>query len=217
MSIRILLVDDHIIMRQGLRSLLEREPDMEVVGEAADGQTGLRLARECVPNVVVIDVVMASQKGMEAPRQIIAAVPSSRIIGLSMYDDGRFVKGMLQAGASGYISKDSAFEEMVRGIRAVAANKMYLDPSIVPTVVRDYLRHVDKAVPQNLSSLTTREREVFQLLARGKGTRQLASSLSVSHKTIETYRRNIMVKLNINNVVELVKYAIREGIVSMDE
>ncbi len=215
MRTRILLVDDHTLIRQGLRSLLEKEPDMEVVGETGDGQASLKLVQEHTPDVVLMDVAMPGISGVEATTQIIAHAPSTRVIGLSMYTDKRFVTGMLQAGASGYMPKDCVFEELVQGIRAVIANKTYLSPNVTRAVVKDYLHQLDSGT--GLSPLTRKEREVLRLLAQGKSTREVAYRLGVSGKTIETHRRHITEKLNLRSLADLVKYAIREGLTSLNE
>ncbi len=216
MSIAVLLADDHKIMRDGLRLLIEREPDMEVVGEAADGRRTVQLVRELSPDVVIMDVTMPHLNGLEATRQIVAEAPKVKVIALSMHSDRRFVAGMLRAGGSGYLLKDCAFEELVRAIRTVAANQTYLSPAITGIVVEDYVRHVPPRKLSAFSVLTPREREVLQLLAEGHTTREIASRLHTSVKTIETHRRHIMGKLGTSSVAELTKYAIREGLTSLD-
>ena len=216
MRITVLLADDHKIMRDGLRSLIEREPDMEVVGEAADGRRTVQLVRELSPDVVIMDVTMPHLNGLEATRQIVAEAPKVKVIALSMHSDRRFVAGMLRAGGSGYLLKDCAFEELVHAIRTVTANQAYLSPAITGIVVEDYVRHVPPRELSAFSVLTSREREVLQLLAEGQTTRGIASRLHTSVKTIETHRRHIMGKLDISGVAELTKYAIREGLTSLD-
>ena len=212
MSITILLADDHKIMREGLRSLLEKRSDMEVVAEAEDGTTTVNLARELKPDLVIMDVTMPDMNGMEATRRIIAELPRVKVIALSMHSDRRFVAGMLSAGASGYLLKDCAFEELERAIRSVLTNRTYLSPGITGIVVREYVNHLEKTEGSAFFVLTPREREVLQLLAEGKSTKQIAFCLHVSTKTIETHRRQIMNKLNVGSTAELTKYAIREGI-----
>ncbi|HUV94936.1 MAG TPA: response regulator transcription factor [Anaerolineae bacterium] len=216
MRITVLLADDHKIMRDGLRSLIEREPDMEVVGEAADGRRTVQLVRELSPDVVIMDVTMPHLNGLEATRQIVAEAPKVKVIALSMHSDSRFVAGMLRAGGSGYLLKDCAFEELVHAIRTVTANQAYLSPAITGIVVEDYVRRVPPRELSAFSVLTPREREVLQLLAEGQTTRGIASRLHTSVKTIETHRRHIMGKLDISGVAELTKYAIREGLTSLD-
>jgi two-component system response regulator NreC len=215
-TIRILLADDHKILRNGLRSLIENEPWMEVVGEAADGREALRLARKLAPDVIVMDVSMPGLNGVEAARQIASEVPKVKIIALSMYSDRRFVIGMLKTGASGYLLKDCAFEELNRAIRTVMANQTYLSPGITGIVVEDYVRQATENNRSASSLLTPREREVLQLLAEGRSVKQIASTLYISVKTVNTHRAQIMEKLNIHSIAELIKYAIREGLTSLE-
>ena len=216
MSIRILLADDHKITRQGLRSLLDKEFDMEVVAEAEQGRTAVRLVRELSPQVVIMDVTMPDLNGVEAARQIVSEFPDVKIIALSMHSDSLFVTEMLKSGASGYLLKDCAFEELARAIRTVVAGKTYLSPSISGVVVDDYLHRLSKADLSGSEVLTDREREVLQLLAEGKSTKQIALKLHISVKTVETHRRQIMDKLDIHTVAELTKYAIRKGLTSLE-
>jgi two-component system, NarL family, response regulator NreC len=217
MTIKILLADDHQIMRIGLRSLIEKQPDMEVVAEAQDGREALRYAAELRPDVVIMDIGMPGLNGIEATRQIIAENPHVKIIALSMHSDRRFVSGMLEAGAAGYLLKDCAFEELVYALKTISNNQTYLSPAITGIVIEDYVRQLSSEESSALSVLTAREREVLQLLAEGKTTKQIAVSLHVSAKTIETHRSQIMEKLNIHSVAELTKFAIREGLTSLDE
>ena len=216
MSIRILLADDHKITRQGLRSLLDKQSDMEVVAEAEEGRTTVRLVRELLPDVVIMDVSMPDLNGMEAARQITREFGDVRIVALSMHSDSLFVTEMLKSGASGYLLKDCAFEELARAIRTVVAGKTYLSPSISGVVVDDYLHRLSKADFSGLEVLTSREREVLQLLAEGKSTKRIALKLHISGKTVETHRRQIMNKLDIHTVAELTKYAIRKGLTSLE-
>ena len=216
MSIRILLADDHKITRQGLRSLLDKEFDMEVVAEAEQGRTAVRLVRELSPQVVIMDVTMPDLNGVEAARQIVSEFPDVKIIALSMHSDSLFVTEMLRSGASGYLLKDCAFEELARAIRTVVAGRTYLSPSISGVVVDDYLHRLSKADLPGSEVLTDREREVLQLLAEGKSTKQIALKLHISVKTVETHRRQIMNKLDIHTVAELTKYAIRKGLTSLE-
>ncbi|MHB9072916.1 MAG: response regulator [Desulfobaccales bacterium] len=217
MGITIIVVDDHKILRQGLRTLLAREADMEVVAEAEDGRHAVRLVRELSPQVVIMDVGMPDLNGIEATRQILQESPETKIIALSMHSDRRFVTNMIKAGASGYLLKDSAFEELATAIRVVMARKTYLSHEIAHVVVKDYVQGGgSKDDPSVFSVLSPREREVLQLMAEGKTNRQIAEALNVSLKTIETHRQQIMNKLEIHNIVELTKYAIREGLASLD-
>lgn len=216
MSIRILLVDDHKITRQGLRLLLEKEDDMEVVAEAEEGRTAVRMAGELLPNVVIMDISMPDLNGMEAARQIVGRCPDVKIIALSMHSDALFVTEMLKSGASGYLLKDCAFEELARAIRTIAAGKMYLSPTISGVVVNDYVHRLSKADSTGPDVLTGREREVLQLLAEGKSTKQIALKMHISAKTVETHRRQMMNKLDIHSIAELTKYAIRKGFTSLE-
>ncbi|MFC2008186.1 response regulator [Chloroflexota bacterium] len=216
MSMRILLADDHKIVRQGLRSLLEKQPDMEVIAEAEDGRTTVSLVQELSPNVVVMDVAMPGLNGIEATRQIVNKNPNIKVLALSMYADRRFVVGMLGAGASGYLLKDCAFEELAQAIRTITANQIYLSSTISDMVVRNYVHLAAKSDSSAFSALTTREREVLQLLVEGRSTKEIAHQLGLSPKTIETHRQQIMNKLNIHSVAQLTKYAIREGIIAVE-
>ena len=216
MSIRILLADDHRIMRQGLRTLLEKQTDIEVVGEAEDGPTAVQLVRELSPDVIVMDIGMPGLNGIEATHRIIAEVPGVKVIALSMHSDRRFVAEMFKAGASGYLPKDCAFEELARAIRAVVAGGKYLSPEIAGVVVKNYVRHLTETDRSAPPSLTSREREVLQLLAEGKSTRQVASCLHVCESTVATHRQHIMEKLDIHSIAGLTKYAVRAGLTSLE-
>jgi DNA-binding NarL/FixJ family response regulator len=216
MSIKILLADDHKITRQGLRSLLEKESDMEVVAEAEEGRTAVCLVRELSPDVVVMDVSMPDLNGMEATRQIVAELPNVKVIALSMHSDNLFVSEMLKSGASGYLLKDCAFEELARAIHVVVEGKTYLSPAISGVVVDDYLHHLARTESTSSEVLTDREREVLQLIAEGNSTKQIALKLHISVKTVETHRRQIMSKLNIHTIAELTKYAIRQGLTFLE-
>ena len=215
MAIKVLLADDHQILRQGLRTLLEREPDLEVVAEADNGRSTVRLARETQPEVIIMDVAMPDLNGIEATRQIISEMPKVKVIALSMYADRRFVANMLKAGASGYLLKDCASEELVRAIRVVLAHKTFLSPGVTDIVVKDYVQTPQGPDTSVFSVLSNREREVLQLMAEGKSTNQIAECLHVSVKTVETHRQQMMQKLKIHSVAELTKYAIREGLTTL--
>jgi len=217
MSIRVLLGDDHRIIRQGLCALLEKEPDIEVIGEAEDGYSIIELARKLKPQVVVMDITMPNLNGIEATHHITKEVPGVKVLALSMHVDQRFVEEMLKAGATGYLPKDCASEELARAIRTVFNNQTYLSPTIADIVRRDYVRQGPKADTSVFSILTLREREVLQLMAEGKTSKVIASHLDVSVKTIETHRQHIMQKLNLHSLAELTKYAIREGLTSLED
>jgi len=216
MSIRILLAEDHQITREGLRSLLEKEPDMEVVAEAREGRSAVQLAREVLPEVVIMDVTMPELNGMEATRRIVSELEGVKVIALSMHSDASFVSEMLKNGARGYLLKDCAFEELARAIRAVTEGKTYLSPSISGVVVEGYLHRLSKTKPRAGGVLSDREREVLQLIAEGKSTKEIALKLHISVKTVETHRRQIMKKLDIHTIAELTKYAIRKGFTSLE-
>ena len=216
MSVKIILADDHQIMREGLRALLEKQPGMEVIAEAENGRTTVDLVHELKPDVVVIDISMPDLNGIDATRQIINAVPTIKVIALSMHSDRKFVREMLSAGASGYMLKDSAFEELGTALSVVTNNQTYLSPKIANTVIRDYLGKIDTGDSKTTPSLTNREREVLQLLAEGRTTKEIAEKLCVSIKTIETHRKQIMEKVGLSSVAELTKYAIREGLTSLE-
>jgi DNA-binding NarL/FixJ family response regulator len=204
-------------MREGLRSLLEKEPDIELVGEAEDGRSTLKLASRLKPQVVVMDISMPDLNGIDATRKLLEKLPSVKVLALSMHTDQRFIEGMLRAGATGYLPKDCASEELVRAIRTVLSNQTYLSPSIADVVRRDYLSQRRGADISVSYVLTEREREVLQLMAEGKNTKEIASRLQVSVKTIETFRQHIMQKLNLHSLAELTKYAIREGLTSLED
>jgi two-component system response regulator NreC len=215
-KIKILLADDHKITRQGLRSLLEKEPDMAVMAEAEEGRTAVRLAIELKPDVVIMDVSMPDLNGMEATRQIVSRLPDIRIIALSMHSDNLFVTEMLKSGVKGYLLKDCAFEELAGAIRSVVEGKTYLSPSVSGMVVNGYLNRLSNPEAIGSESLTNREREILQMIAEGRTTKQIALKLHISVKTVETHRRKIMNKLDIFTVAELTKYAIRKGLTTIE-
>lgn len=216
-KIKILLADDHKITRQGLRSLLANEPDMEVVAEAEEGRGAVRLAGELKPDVVIMDVSMPDLNGMEATRQIVKRLQAVKVVALSMHSDNMYVTEMLKSGVCGYLLKDCAFEELASAIRSVLDGKTYLSPSISGVIVNGYLNRLSNPDADSSEVLSDREREVLQIIAEGKTTKQIALRLHISVKTVETHRRKIMNKLNIFNVAELTKYAIRKGLTSLDK
>ena len=216
MNIRILLVDDHKIMRDGLRSLIEKQNGMAVVGEAENGRTALRLTRKLKPDVIVMDINMPDLNGIDATRQILTELPSVKIVAFSMHSDRQFVAEMFKAGVSGYLLKDAAFDELARAIRTVADNQTYLCPKVADTVIKDYREQLHAYEPSDSAVPTGREREIIQLLAEGNTTKQIAHQLNLSIKTIESHRRNIMEKLKIHSIAELTKFAIREGLTTID-
>ncbi len=216
MPITVLLADDHKIVRDGLRALLERQDDVDVVAEAENGRDAVRLARDLGPDVIVMDISMPDLNGVEATRQVCRRCPGTRVMALSVHADRRFVTEMLKAGACGYLMKDSAFEDLVRGIRTIMDGHTYLSPLVADAVVESHVRAPATEAEPSGSVLTPREREVLQLLTEGHGTKQIAYRLHVSTKTIDTHRQHIMDKLDIHNVAELTKYAIREGLTNLE-
>jgi DNA-binding NarL/FixJ family response regulator len=216
MSISILIADDHQIVRSGLRNLFENEADMEVVAEAEDGRAAVRMARDFSPNVVVMDIGMPQLNGVEATRQIKAQSPGAKVITLSENSDRQFVSEALKAGAFGCLPKAVGFEELTSAVRAVASGNVYLSPSVANVVISDYVRNGESRPSTAYTVLSPREREVLQLMAEGKSTKEVAGNLKVSVKTVETHRAKLMDKLNLHSVAELTKYAIREGLTSLD-
>jgi len=216
MSTRVLLVDDHTIIREGLRSLLEKQPEMEVVADIDDGRKAVELVRELSPDIVIMDVTMPGLNGIEATRLIASESPEAKVIALSIHSQRRFVADMLSAGAAGYILKECLFDELVQAIGVVTSGGRYLSPKIAEVVVDDYVKHLSNISDSPLSALTGREREVLQLVAEGKSTKDIALELHVSTKTIEANRRQIMEKLDVHSVAELTKYAVREGLTTLE-
>jgi DNA-binding NarL/FixJ family response regulator len=215
MSLRILIADDHTIVREGLRSLLEQESDMEVVAEAGTGTAALHLARQLHPDVVVMDIAMPDMNGIEATRQIVGDLSDVRVLALSMESDRRFVVEVLKAGATGYVLKDSAFSELATAIRTVAANEPYLGPRITELIIKEFLQRIPENDALSCENLTPREREILQLISDGKNTKEIAFVFNVSLKTVENQRHSIMKKLDLYSIAELTKYAVREGLTSL--
>jgi DNA-binding NarL/FixJ family response regulator len=215
MSIKVLIVDDHQIIREGLRVMLEKEHDITIVGEAEDGRMAEHMARELAPDVIIMDVAMPDLNGIEATRQITDTLSGVKVIALSMHDDRRFVLNMLKAGAAGYILKDDAFKSLSKAIRTVMVNKSYLSDPIAAMLDNHGFTssHGPKSTDSQL--LSGREREVLQLVAEGKTSNQIGEELHISAKTVETHRQQVMCKLNIKNVAELTKYAVREGLTGL--
>lgn len=216
MTIRVLLADEHRIVREGVRALLEKERDIKVIAEASDGPTTVKLTENSSPDVVVMDIALPGLNGIEATRQIVTKCPGTKVLVLSTHSDRRFVVSILSAGASGYLRKDCASQELVKAIHNVAADQTYLSAKIADVVVKDYFHHLENAEPSAFSVLTLREREVLQLLAEGNSTNAVAQKLSLSIKTIETHRQQVMNKLHCHSIAELTKYAVREGLTSID-
>ena len=214
--IKVILADDHKLFREGLRALLERSDDIQVIGEAEDSRAAVDLARKLAPDVIVMDVGMPNLNGIEACRAITAESPRVKVVALSIHSDRRFVAGMLSAGASGYLLKDSAFQELAAAICAAAKNQRYLSERIAGLVLEDYVGRLAREAPPSAPALTSKEREVLQLLAEGKSTKEAALALNVSVKTIETHRQDIMDKLGLHTIADLTKYAVREGLTSLE-
>ena len=215
MNISALLVDDHKVMRAGLATLLAREKDIDVVGEAGDGLEALRLVGSHRPDVVVMDIGMPNMNGIEATRRLVAEFPGVRVLALSIETDRRFVVEVLKSGAWGYLVKDCAAEELVAAIRTVVAGEHYLPPRVTQVLIREYLQRIPDDLSLTLSLLTNRETEVLQLIAEGRSTKEIAFRFGVSLKTVETQRQQIMKKLNLFSIAELTKYAVRQGLTSL--
>lgn len=215
MAVSILVADDHKIFREGLRALIDRQKGMRVVAEAEDGRRAVRLAQELAPDVVVMDVSMPQLNGFEATRQIVERVPGVRVLALSMHSEEPYVGEMLSAGASGYLLKDCAFDELAGAIETVMSGRVYLSPDITARVVEDYARQYAEPRPAAPSRLTGREREVVQLLAEGRAVKEIADLLHVSTKTVETHKNRVMKKLSLAGIADLTKWAIRAGLTSL--
>ena len=215
MALKVLLVDDHKIMREGLSVLLRKHDHIEIVGEAEDGREAFKKVRELSPDLVIMDIAMPNLNGVEATQRLIHDFPKIKILALSTHSDRSMVSKMLKAGASGYMLKESAFTELIDGIEAVADNKTYLCPKVAKTVLSDYVTMLSD--PQRITGgvLTAREREILQLVAEGETTKQIAAKLNLSIKTVDSHRGHIMTKLAIHNTANLTKYAIREGLTTL--
>ena len=206
---RILLADDHAVVRQGFKMLLDAQPDMEIVGEASNGREAAEQAEELHPDVVVMDVAMPELNGIEATRRLAASAPHTRVIALSMHKDSVYVREILRAGARGYLLKDSGADDLVDAIRAVARGDSYLSPAVSNAVLDDYRRHVTNPI----DLLTSREREVLQMLAEGKTNKEIAGVLNLSVYTVDAHRGRIMEKLNLHSINDLVRFALRNGVI----
>jgi DNA-binding NarL/FixJ family response regulator len=213
MGLRILLADDHTVVRQGLRKVLEERPDWQVVAEAGDGREAVRQAEQHKPDVAVIDVAMPLLNGIEATRQIARRVPSVRILVLSMHADEAYVTQILKAGATGYLLKDSADVDLLQAVSAVSQGKSFFSPPIARLMLDDYVHRRGETGVDRYDSLSEREREIFQLIAEGKTNKEIAALLFISPSTVETHRARIMEKLDVHSAAEIVLYAVRRGVV----
>jgi two-component system, NarL family, response regulator NreC len=213
----ILLVDDHEIVRSGLRALIEKNPEMQVLAEAGDGRTAVRLAKELRPDIVLMDVSMPDMNGVEATRQIREAVPTTKVLVMSMHSDRRFVEALLKAGANGYLTKNTSWIELTSALLAVKANHAYISTQVSDALVEGFVSHRSGDGEAAGSGVTDREREVVQLVAEGKTTKEIAALLHVSIKTVDTHRRLVLKKLGLRTTADLVKYAVREGITPLGE
>jgi DNA-binding NarL/FixJ family response regulator len=216
MTIKILLADDHRIIRDGLRALLEKEADLEVIAEAATGTEAVKLAFELNPDVIIMDISMPDMNGIEATREIVLNSSDTRILALSMESDRRFIVEILKAGANGYLLKDSAFSELATAIRTVYSGETYLSSKVTEVIVKEYLQRTPSVDLLSCEELTAHERELLQLIAVGKSPKEIGFTFAVSLKTVENQRHNIMKKLNLFTIAELTKYAVREGLTSLN-
>jgi two-component system response regulator NreC len=207
--IRILLADDHAVVRQGFKMILSAQSDMEIVGEAGNGREAVSLAEQLRPDVVVMDVAMPELNGIEATRRLGESVPHTRVVALSMHKDNVYVREILRAGARGYLLKDSPAGDLVAAVRAVASGEGYLSPAVSNAVLDDYRRHVTNPI----DLLTSREREVLQMLSEGKTNKEIAGVLNLSVYTVDAHRGRIMEKLNLHSINELVRFAVRNGLI----
>lgn len=221
MSARILIVDDHKIVREGFSSLLNQKKDLdiEVVAQAGDGRSAIEMIPRHMPNIILMDITMPDMNGIEAAQKILHEYPNIKIIFLSIHSNPQYIERAIKAGAKGYLLKNCAFDELERAIETVMNNQLYLSPSITGVFLGSIIMnpHEDQSISPKLQNLTSREREILQLLAEGKSTKDIADHLNLGIKTVQTHRQSIMDKLNMHNVVDLVKFAIREGVISIEE
>ena len=217
-AIRLLLADDHAVVRSGLRLLLEAQPDLVIVGEAENGEEAIRRTAELQPDVVLMDIEMPGMNGIEAARRIKVQSPGTSVLALTMYEDDQYFFEMLRAGASGYVPKRAAPDELASAIRAVSRGEVFIHPSLAGRLVQDYLQRRDMEVQEQAAGdLTPREQEVLTLIAQGLSNNEIADQLVISAKTVDRHRENIMRTLNLHNRVDLVKYALRKGLIDLEE
>ncbi len=215
MNVRILLADDHQILMEGLKELIEEQKGMQVIAEAPDGPTALELVQKHKPDIAIIDILMPGINGIEVARKISREWPDIKILCLSMYTDRRFVLEMFRAGASGYVAKESAFDELMSAIRAIMCGRIYISPRVAECVIESIRKGGKPCEESAYTKLTDREREILKQIAEGMSTKEIASALHISLKTVETHRKQIMEKTGMNSIAELTKYAIQEGITSL--
>ena len=213
MSVKIIIADDHKIMRDGLRNMLDKESGMEVVAEAKNGREAVSMAEQLRPDILIMDISMEGLNGIDATRALVAKGLGTRVIALSMHADKRFVAGMFEAGAMAYLLKECSYDELLEAVHQVMSGRTYLCSMISGVMIRDYIQRMRKNEP---SLLSPREKEILQLMAEGGNTKRIADQLKVSVKTVETHRQHVMDKLNIFSIAELTKYAIKEGITALD-
>src|SRR5262245_2808043 len=214
-KLKILIADDHTLVRQGIRKILEERPDWTVVAEASDGRDAVKLALEISPDVAILDVAMPQMNGIDAAAQIVRRMPSVQVLMLSMRADDASISRALRAGARGYLLKDSADSDLIRAVTAVGAGESFFSPAVASVMLDDYVRHLaDKGVGDRFEALSEREREIFQLVAEGQSNKKIAEILCISPTTVETHRAHILQKLDLHSTAELVLYAVRRGVIT---
>jgi len=216
-KIKVLVADDHTILRQGIKALLDNQESIEVIGEAKDGREALAIIEETLPDVILMDIAMPGLNGLEATRRIKKKFPRMKVLVLTMYTNEEYIFQILNAGANGYLVKETAFQDLISAIKAVYKNEAFMSPSISKKVINRYIKKAQDDEEKTCEILTTREREILQLIAEGNSSKKIAEVLFISPKTVETHRTHIMDKLNIHNRTGLIKYAIRKGMVDVEK